>query len=142
MALDAEQALHRQRAREAGRVPGFEGDRLLRGLRRGSVRGMLARRRSLSDSRGAVKRRRSGAAGSGSDRQREREPVVAAIGGADADLTAVALDDATADRQAEAGAVRAALAAATVERLEDALAVLDRDRRTLALDGEPPVGAF
>ena len=61
-----------------------------------------------------------------------------AVGGLDADAATVPLDDLAADRQAEAGPARAALVAAAPVGLEDALAILGRDRPALALDEEAP----
>ena len=62
------------------------------------------------------------------------EVVDAGVGG-DADLAAVALDDAPADRQADAGAARAAFSAAAVVARKDAFAVGRGDGRARALDG-------
>ena len=76
----------------------------------------------------------AGSAGKVDAGEGEVEAVDAAVGGRDADLATVALDDVPADRQAEAGAARAAFATAAVVALEDALAIGDQDRRARAID--------
>src|SRR5687768_3230474 len=72
-------------------------------------------------------------------REREVERVPAAVGSGYADRAAVALDDPPADREPEAGAFLAALPAHALERLEDAAAVLERDRGPFAPNREAPL---
>ena len=114
---------HRRVVELAGRVPRR---RRRRGRRRGG--GARAARDAGPAGRGACLRRR----------QREPEGVVPAVGGLDAHAATVPHDDLAADGQAEAGPARAALVAAAPVRLEDALAILGRDRPSLALDQKAP----
>src|SRR3954470_21818449 len=100
-------------------------------------RTLITRRWLGTDRTPSVKRRPDESCSGG---KREVEAVIAVGCDGHTDLAAVALDDLLTDGETEAGAASAALAASTVVGLEDADTVLDRDRRTLALDGEPPAG--
>ena len=72
-------------------------------------------------------------------RQREVEPVGVSRRAGHADGAAVPLHDPAHDRQAEAGAARAALGQAPLPRLEDALAVALGDCGPGALHDERPL---
>jgi hypothetical protein len=73
---------------------------------------------------------------------REVKAVAAGARGGYADFSVVTRYECAADRQAESGAGDATLMSPSSVGLEDALAVLFRDRRSAACDRNPPVSPF
>src|SRR4051794_9758726 len=102
-------------------------------------RTLITRRWLGTDRTPSVKRRPDEPCSGG---KREVEAAIAVGRDGHTDLAAVALDDLVTDGETEAGAGSAGMAAPTGGGLEDAGPVPDRDRSTLALDGEPPAGVL